>query len=96
MIYWIDSLVSCLKDTETCVVKVPKFMQGDTLPAGYNSAPDPYSEPPVSKYNIRAMVNYALGHGKKVTDLTKEEAELFIISYGTGFNRANPEANQTQ
>ncbi len=60
------------------VVKIPKFMEGHTLPDGYNSVPNPYSEPPVSRYNLRAMVNYALGHGKKVTELTKEEAELFI------------------
>lgn len=60
------------------VVKIPKFMEGYTLPDSYNSAPDPYSELPVSRYNLRAMVNYALGHGKKVTELTKEEAELFI------------------
>ena len=53
-------------------------MEGDTLPDGYNSAPDPYSEPPVSRYNLRAMVNYALKHGKKVTELTKDEAGLFI------------------
>ena len=61
------------------VVKIPKFMEDDTLPEGYNSALDPYSEPPVSKYNLRAMVNYALSHCKKVTDLTKQEAELFIM-----------------
>ena len=66
------------------IVKIPKFMEGDTLPAGYNSALDPYSEPPASKYNLRAMVNYALGHGKKVTDLTKDEAELFINTSTTG------------
>ena len=61
------------------VVKIPKFMEGDTFPEGYYSEPNPYSEPPVSKYNFRAMVNYALLHGKKVTDLTKREAELFIM-----------------
>ncbi|MBQ9574304.1 MAG: hypothetical protein IJR27_03400 [Synergistaceae bacterium] len=61
------------------VVKIPKFMEGDTLPDGYNSEVDPYSEPPVSKYNLRALVNYALENGKKITDLTKEEANLFII-----------------
>ncbi|MBR1438190.1 MAG: hypothetical protein IJ587_06590 [Synergistaceae bacterium] len=59
-------------------MKIPKFMEGDVLPEGYNSAHDPYSEPSVSKYNLRVMVNYALGHGKKVTELTKEEAGLFI------------------
>ena len=61
------------------VVKIPKFMEDDTLPEEYYSEPNPYSEPPVSKYNLRAMVNYALSHGKKVTDLTKQEAELFIM-----------------
>ena len=61
------------------VVKIPKFMEGDTLPDEYNSEVDPYSEPPVSKYNLRALVNYALENGKKITDLTKEEANLFII-----------------
>lgn len=60
------------------VVRIPKFMEGGTLPDGYNSAPDPYSEPPVSRYNLRAMVNYALKHGKKVTELTKDEAGLFV------------------
>ena len=60
------------------IVKIPKFMEGDMLPDGYNSEPDPYSEPPVSEYNLRAMVNYALSHGKKVTELTREEAERFI------------------
>ena len=62
------------------VVKVPKFMEGDTLPEGYYSVPDPYSDPPDSKYNLRAMVNYARENRKKVADLTKEEAEMFIIS----------------
>ena len=60
------------------VVKIPKFMEDDTLPEEYYSEPNPYSEPPVSKYNLRAMVNYALSHGKKVTELTKDEAGLFI------------------
>ena len=60
------------------VVRIPKFMEGDTLPDEYNSAPDPYSEPPVLRYNLQAMVNYALKHGKKVTELTKDEAGLFI------------------
>ena len=63
----------------TSVVKIPKFMEGEPLPSGYYDAPDPYSNPPVSEYNIRAMVNYAIAHGKKVTDLTKEEAKQFLL-----------------
>ncbi len=61
------------------VVKVPKFMENEPLPHGYNSVPNPYSEPPASKYNLRAMVNYAAEHSKKITELTKEEASLFLV-----------------
>ena len=71
-------LFAIAADNGINVVRIPKFMEGDTLPHGYNSAPDPYSEPPVSRYNLRAMVNYALEHGKKVTELTKDEVGLFV------------------
>ena len=67
----------------TRAVKNPKFLEGERLPAGYYDAPDPYSNPPASDYHIRAMVNYAIEHGKEVTDLTKEEARQFLISKQT-------------
>ena len=63
----------------TNIVKIPRFLEGEPLPAGYFDTPNPYVDPPVSKYNLRAMVNYALRIGKKVTDLTKEEADQFLI-----------------
>ena len=61
------------------VVRIPRFMEGQPLPEGYNEAPNPYRNPPKSKYNLRAMVNYALQTGKKVTELTDKEAEQFLI-----------------
>ena len=61
------------------VVRIPKFLEGEPLPEGYFEAPNPYMEPPRSRYNLRAMVNYALKVGKKVPELTKEEAAQFLI-----------------
>ena len=60
-------------------IKIPKFLEGETLLRGYFDSPDPYKNPPKSKYNMRAMVNYALKNGKSVTDLTKDEVKPFLI-----------------
>lgn len=60
-------------------IRVPLFMEGEELPPGYFDSPDPCKNPPKSKYNMRAMVNYALKSGKNVTDLTKEEVKPFLI-----------------
>ena len=62
------------------VVRIPRFMEGQPLPQGYNEVPNPYKNPPNSKYNLRAMVNYALQKGKKVPELTVEEAKQFLIT----------------
>ena len=61
------------------IIRLPRFLEGETLPSGYYDAPDPYADPPKSNYNIRAMVNYALKQGKTVADLTKEEAKQFLV-----------------
>ncbi len=61
-------------------VRIPRFMEGQPLPEGYNEALNPYKNPPNSKYNLRAMVNYALQAGKKVPELTVEEVEQFLIT----------------
>ena len=60
-------------------IRIPKFMEGEPLPQGYYETPNPYKNPPPCSYNIPAMVNYAMAHGKKVTDLTKEEAKQFLV-----------------
>ena len=59
-------------------VKIPKFMEGELLPEGYYDPPDPYQDPPESKYDFIAMVNYANKNGKKVPDLTREEVAQFL------------------
>lgn len=61
-------------------VRIPRFMESQPLPEGYNEALNPYKNPPNSKYNLRAMVNYALRTGKKVPELTVEEVEQFLIT----------------
>jgi len=58
---------------------LPKFLEGEELPAGYYDLPDPYLDPPESKYDLRAMIDYARKTGKRVVDFTKEEAEEFLI-----------------
>ena len=58
---------------------LPKFLEGEELPAGYYDPPDPYLDPPESKYDLRAMIDYAQKTGKRVIDFTKEEAEEFLI-----------------
>ncbi len=60
-------------------IHIPVFLQGETLPNGYYDVQDPYATLPRSKYNLRAMVNYAKSIGKEVTELSKEEAEKFLI-----------------
>ena len=68
-----------VEERDMTEIRIPKFMEGEELPSGYFDSPDPYSNPPSSRYNVRAMGNWALKNGKKVTDLTKEEAERFRI-----------------
>lgn len=63
----------------TNVIRVPRFLENEILPVGYNDPPNPYHNPPRSRYNLRALVNYALANGKSVYELTKEEVEQFII-----------------
>ena len=60
-------------------IQLPKFLEGEELPPGYYDLPDPYQNPPESKYDLRAMIDYARKTGKRVIDLTKEEAEAFLI-----------------
>lgn len=64
------------EDSNVCI---PRWLEGELLPDGYNEQPNPYAEMPTSKYNLRALVNYALSNGKMVTELSKEEADYFLI-----------------
>lgn len=66
-------------DEKEIVIRIPKVLEDEPLPAGYFDPPDPYVSPAKSHYNFRDMVNYAAAHGKMITDLTKEEAKMFLI-----------------
>ena len=59
--------------------QVPKFLESEELPAGYYDPVDPYSDPPKSQYNLKALVNYAKEQGKNVVELSKEEVKPFKI-----------------
>ena len=61
------------------IVRIPQFMEGESLDEGYYDIPDPYADPPKSRYDLRAMVNYALVNGKQITELTREETEPFLL-----------------
>lgn len=59
---------------------IPLFMRGDPLPEKYFEDVDPYVDPPKSKYNIKAMVRYAIDKGVEVVNLSKEEASMFLLN----------------
>lgn len=59
---------------------VPLFMRDEPLPENYFEKADPYADPPKSKYNIKAMVRYAINKGIEVVNLSKEEANMFLLN----------------
>ena len=59
---------------------LPLFMQGEPLPEGYFEPHDPYKSAPSCKVKIGAMAEYARTHGKKCSELTREEFEMFKVS----------------
>ena len=61
-------------------IKIPRFLEGEELPAGYFDPVDPYSDPPKSQYDLKALIQYAREHGKNVVDLSKEEVKPFRIA----------------
>ena len=61
-------------------LNLPLFMQGEPLPEGYFEPHDPYKSAPSCKVKIGAMAEYARTHGKKCSELTREEFEMFKVS----------------
>ena len=57
-------------------MRLPRFIDESEIPDAYYSN-DPYSDRPESKYNLRALVQYAKEKGKDVVDLTYEEVRQF-------------------
>ena len=58
-------------------IPLPTFLEGEPLPPGYNDPPNPYMSPPPCYVDLLALSKYAKSIGKKITDLTKEEVQLF-------------------
>lgn len=60
-------------------VKKPLFLEGVDLPTSYYEPPDPYAEPPIGRINLLELSRYAERVGKELTELTKEEVEMFAV-----------------
>ncbi len=58
--------------------RIPKFLEGEPLPAGYFEPVNPYVNAPSCKINFGKLVAYAKANGKTQWDLTKEEVQMFM------------------
>lgn len=59
-------------------IKIPKFLEGETIPQDYFETPDPYKAPK-SSINLLELSRYAQREGKALIDLTKEEVKMFAV-----------------
>ena len=57
--------------------RIPKFLEGEPLSAGYFEPPNPYIDAPTRKVDLGALVAYARKQGKDGWQLTKEEVRQF-------------------
>ncbi len=57
--------------------RIPKFLEGEPLPAGYFEPVNPYVSAPTCKINFGKLAAYAKAHGKTQWELTKEEVRMF-------------------
>lgn len=58
-------------------MELPKFLEGEPLPAGYYDEPDPYESAPSCNIDLPALSKYARSIDKRITDLTKDEVRRF-------------------
>lgn len=64
----------------TVKMSIPKFLEGEVLPAGYFDEPNPYEDQPSCKLDLRALGEYIKKTGKKSGwELTKEEMKAFEV-----------------
>lgn len=60
-------------------MEIPKFLEGESLPAGYYDEPNPYVSAPSCNIDLPALSKYARSIDKSITDLTKEEVRRFAM-----------------
>ncbi|MBO4677806.1 MAG: hypothetical protein J5633_09705 [Oscillospiraceae bacterium] len=58
--------------------RIPDFLKGEPLPAGYFEPVNPYVDAPTCNVNFGKLVAYAKAHGKTQWELTKEEVQMFV------------------
>jgi hypothetical protein len=64
---------------DTVVTKKPLFLEGVNLPSSYYEPPDPYSNyTPFLRFNLPAFARYAASIGKDMSDVTKDEFDVFV------------------
>ena len=61
----------------TAKKRIPKFLEGEPLPAGYFEPVNPYVNAPTCRINFGKLVEYAKKQGKTQWELTKEEVKMF-------------------
>ena len=57
--------------------RIPNFLEGEILPAGYFDPVNPYISAPTGKHDIGKLAAYVKKSGKTQWDLTKEELKMF-------------------
>lgn len=60
--------------------KLPKLLEGEPLPKGYYSPPDPYDDTPMCNVSLFELSRYVRRCGKPLVELTKEEVNKFRVS----------------
>ena len=61
----------------TATKRIPKFLEGEPLPAGYFEPVNPYISAPSRNIRIGDLASYMKKNGKTMWDLTKDEIKMF-------------------
>ena len=57
----------------------PKFLQDVSLPESYFVQPNPYEDLQESDVNLLELSRYAKSIGKRLSDLSKDEINMFKV-----------------
>ena len=59
--------------------KLPKFLEGESLPEGYYDPVSPYEKHPPCPYNLQELMKFSVTSGRKIEDMSKEELNQFAV-----------------